>query len=53
MDTSPITSWEGAEAFYTYFDGGALFWFWLAVVCCIIPIVVAYKAEQRAESSHE
>ena len=53
MDTSPITSWEGAEAFYTYFDGGALFWFWLAVVCCIIPIVVAYKAEKRAESKHD
>ena len=53
MNTSPITSWEGAEAFYTFFDGGAMFWFWLAVVCCIIPIVVAYKAEKKAEDAHK
>ena len=53
MDTSPITAWEGAEAFYTFYDGGAMLWFWLAVVCCIIPIVVAYKAEKRAEDRHE
>lgn len=53
MNTSPITSWEGAEAFYTFFDGGALVWFWLAVVCCIIPIWVAYRAEKRAENRHK
>ena len=41
FNSSPIESWEGAGAFFTFFGGGALFWFWVAVICLIIPIWVA------------
>ena len=54
LATSPITSWDGAGVFYTYGanSGGALFWFWLSVVLCIVPLFVAWKAESSAEKSH-
>ena len=48
-------SWEGASVFFPYGanSGGALFWFWMAVICCLIPIWVAYRAEKRAEDHHK
>ena len=52
FNSSPIESWEGAGVFYTFFDGGALFWFWVAVICLIIPIWVALRAEKAAQDRH-
>ena len=50
--SSPIESWEGAGAIFTYAAGGAGFWFWMAVICCIIPLIVSLKAESDAEREH-
>ena len=47
FNSSPIESWEGVGAFFTFFDGGALFWFWVAVICLIIPIWIALRAASR------
>ena len=54
LASSPITSWEGAEVFYTYgaHSGMTLFWFWLSVVLCIVPLFVAWKAESKVEKDH-
>ena len=54
LATSPIASWDGAGAFYTYGanSGGALFWFWVSVILCIVPVIVAWRAEGRAEKKH-
>lgn len=52
FNSSPIEAWEGAGAFYTFFGGGALFWFWVAVICLIIPLWVALRAEKHAEDRH-
>ena len=52
FNSSPIESWEGAGAGYNIFGGGALFWFWVAVICLIIPIWVALRAEKEAQDRH-
>ena len=52
FNSSPIDSWEGAGAFYTFFDGGAGFWFLIAVICCLIPLWVALRAEKAAQDRH-
>ena len=52
FNSSPIDSWEGAGVFFTFADGGALVWFWLAVICCVIPVWVALRAEKKAEDEH-
>ena len=54
LASSPITSWEGAGVFYTYGanTGMTMFWFWFAVVLCIVPLFVAWKAESKAEKEH-
>ncbi len=53
FDSSPITTWEGVGAFFTFAgSGGATFWFWVSVVLCIVPLVVALRAESAAEKVH-
>ena len=52
FNSSPIDVWEGAGAFYTFFGGGALLWFWVSVICLIIPIWVALRAEKHAHERH-
>jgi hypothetical protein len=53
FNTSPITSWEGAEVIFTWAgSGGAVLWFWVMVAFCILPIVVAFKAENDTEKQH-
>lgn len=53
INSSPITTWEGAAAFFNFAGGaGALFWFWVAVALCITPLWVALAAERRAEIDH-
>ena len=50
---SPIETWEGAAAIFTYAAGGAVFWFWVSVVCCLIPLGVMLKAENAAEAENK
>ena len=51
INSSPIETWEGAAAFFT-FAGGVVFWFWVMCVLCIVPLVVSLKAENAAEKEH-
>ena len=56
MNTSPITSWEGAEAVFSYAGGGAgvSFWYWVAVTLCVGTILISIKTENEAEKKpHE
>ncbi len=54
FDSSPITSWEGAGAFFNYAgSGGAVFWFWVAVIVSIIPIWIVLGDEKSAEKEYK
>jgi hypothetical protein len=52
LDSSPIDTWEGATAIFTYAAGGAGFWFWVMCALCIVPLVVSLNAEKSAEKDH-
>ena len=54
FDSSPIDSWEGAAAIYS-FAGSAMadFWFWVAVLLCIIPLYFTLKTENHHENIHK
>jgi len=52
IDSSPITTWEGAGAIFTFAGGGAAMWFWVMVICCIIPLIVSLRAESKADKEH-
>jgi hypothetical protein len=52
LGASPIETWEGAGAIFTFAAGGASLWFWLSVALCIVPLVVSLIAESAAESEH-
>ena len=30
FNSSPITTWDGAGVFYSFADGGVMFWFWVS-----------------------
>jgi len=55
FQSSPITSWEGAEAIFTYADSplGMAVCFWIMTAMLIVPLVVSYKAEEKAEADHQ
>jgi len=50
FNSSPITSWEGAEAIFSYADSpmGMAVCFWVMTAMLIVPLVVSYNAEERA-----
>ena len=52
IESSPITAWEGAGAIFTFAGGGAVMWFWVMVVCCIVPLIVSLRAESAADKEH-
>ena len=42
MNSSPITSWEGAEAYFTFADNpNALFLIFLAAVAVTIGVIIS------------
>lgn len=47
---SPITSWEGAEAYFTYADSGTALGVWLVVAIALFVGVIAatYIHENRS-----
>jgi len=53
INSSPITTWEGAAAIFPFAGGGAVFWFWLMTALLIVPLVVALRAENKAEKELE
>lgn len=53
FNSSPIDTWEGAAAIFTWAgSGGAVLWFWVMVILCLIPIYTSLRAENAAERSH-
>lgn len=50
MNTSPITTWEGAGAYFTFADSPAVLYLILAlsVIICFGTIVIAAKHETEA-----
>ena len=54
FDSSPIETWDGAGAFYSFAGSGMTdFWFWIAVLLCIIPLIVTMKTENHHENMHQ
>jgi hypothetical protein len=54
INSSPITTWEGAEAIFSFADSpmGMAVCFWIMTAMLIVPLVVSYRAEERAEIEH-
>jgi hypothetical protein len=53
FDSSPIETWEGAEAVFNSAGGtGVWIWFLIACVLCIIPIISAIRHENETEKKH-
>jgi len=55
INSSPITTWEGAEAIFTFADSpmGMAICFWVMAAMLIVPLVVTYNAEEKAETEHQ
>lgn len=53
LNSSPITLWDGAAAFFTWAgSGGAVLWFWVMVILCILPVVTSMLDENAAEREY-
>ena len=54
FDSSPIETWEGASVFMSFGanTGMTHFWFWVAVILCILPLFITLKTEQKHEKQH-
>ncbi len=53
FDSSPIETWDGAGVFYSFAGSGMTdFWFWVAVLLCIIPLYFTLKTENHHEKQH-
>ncbi len=53
FDSSPIETWEGIGVFYSFADSGMVhFWFWIAVILCIVPLFITLNTENHHEKKH-
>ncbi len=53
FNSSPITSWEGAGAFFNWAGtDGAVLWVCVTIVLCVIPILIALKSESAVEREY-
>lgn len=53
INSSPIDSWEGAAAFFNWAGtSGAMLWFVVMVVLCILPVLTSLYAENAAEKQY-
>ena len=54
LNSAPMTAWEGVAAYFTYADQPLMiqFWFWLAVILCVLPILSSIGHEIRVERRH-
>ena len=54
FNSSPIETWEGASVFMSFGanTGMTHFWFWIAVILCIVPLFVTLKTEKHHETHH-
>ena len=55
FNSSPIEVWEGAGVFYSFGAGTGMtvLIFWLAVICCLIPLWVSLQTENHHEHKHQ
>ncbi len=47
MSGSPITSWEGVEAYYTYADSPLMIAIFLALSCAVVVGVIINSAKHE------
>jgi len=49
MNSSPVTDWASAAAYYSFASDSAMLnlWFWLAVVLCVLPLLAAVRHENE------
>ena len=54
FNSSPIETWEGIGVFMSFGanTGWTHLWFWIAVICCLIPLYYTLKTEQQHENQH-
>ena len=54
FNSSPIETWDGAAVFMSFGanTGWTHLWFWVAVLCCLVPLWVALQAENAADKEH-
>ena len=54
FNSSPIETWEGAGVFMSFGanTGWTHLWFWVAVICCLIPLWVTLQTENHHEHKH-
>ncbi len=53
INSSPITTWEGAGAFFNFAgSGSAVVCFWIMTALLVVPLIVALNAERSAEQTH-
>ncbi len=53
LNSSPIATWEGAAAFFNWAgSSGAVLWFVVMAILCLIPVLTAWQAENAAEKQH-
>ena len=53
LNSSPIIFWDGAAAIFTWAgSGGAVLWFWVMVILCILPVLSSLRAERAAEKEY-
>ena len=54
INSSPIEAWEGAGVFMSFGANTGMihFWFWIAVICLILPLFVTLKTEKTHENQH-
>ena len=51
MNSSPIETWEGASAIFSFANSlGSDIFFWLSVLLCILPLVFTMKTENHHEN---
>ena len=54
FNSSPIESWDGASAFFSFAGGGMTsLWFWVAVLLCVFPLIITMKTENHHENQHK
>lgn len=55
IDSSPIESWEGVGAIFSFGAGSGMtvFLFWVTVALCIVPLYYTLKTEKEHEDKQK
>ena len=50
MNGSPLSAWEGAEAYFTFADSPLLVWLFLLLTVLVVGGVIAHSARHESEA---